>query len=163
MDYPNIKETVDSIVNGQMPSGKKHNVFSKFFSKAIPDVDKPLYAKEAYMQAKYGSFKTNDKGLLLKLFSKINSRIDSYSKSAENPLFACMVEINGDLSKYAEYIAAFYRDTLGYDVLLITNKTSIDGKPLEWIDTTYYMIISWERNKDIGKPDTDLIEEPVEE
>ena len=82
-----------------------------------------------------------------------NLRWGNEKASLEEVKEACMVEINGDLSKYAEYIASFYRDTLGYDVLLITNKTSIDGKPLEWIDTTYYMIISWERNKDIGKPD----------
>lgn len=149
-ECPTVNETISSIMNGETPCvSKTRNIISKFFNKVVPEIDKPLFAKEAYMQARYGSFKKNDKELLKTLFKKINDRIDSYSKSESGSKYSCMVEINNDIKKYSKYIADFYRDNLGYDVILIDNSSNLNGEQLSYLDTTY-LIINWQRNKDIN-------------
>lgn len=101
-----------------------------------------ISAKSAYMSTKYGTDK-DVKQLLSEFFRHANESIKT--KTLHNE-YCCMLEIDSDLLHYVPMIVSRFKDTLGYNVIIIDNETEIvqGGKSLGKINpNSTFIILMW--------------------
>lgn len=117
-----------------------------------------LSAEQAYMQAKYN--KPLDFSALYKSF--LNEVKDGILHKAQAGHYSYVAEIDEDLQQFLPDIVSHFRDDLGYQVIIINNKTELDGKKLTKINSCFIIFI-WNYIKKIAETndvDTQVLNNP---
>lgn len=98
--------------------------------------DRIVSARDSYFRSKYGKEYT-DEELMKNLFDEIKSGIKYKCDCGK---YCAMFEIDVDKEKFVPSIVEKYRDS-GYQVIMIKDDTTIDGKPLSKLNSMFLIFI----------------------